>query len=433
MRAVESGRWRKAREVAGGVFLLLSAAWIMTRLGLQDASDDGIFLHALDQQGMVEFLVSRYHDWSGRTLIDWLLVGTIGIPMVWTLGIPLALLGSAWCIWRLTLAERLPMLSGTALVLLMAFLIHVMVLAEAVYWVTGFYNYLLPCFLALVAMVVVMTRDTAYAALYVVALPAVVFACQSEQVAVAVLVTLSARIALLRLQGQGVGRESLLLAAGAAAALVSWLAPGNVVRLAGELRWFPEYADAGLLEKIGMGLDRLNVHARSPRNLLLLFVAALSAWATLRSCRSAAARIAVAILLLFVASVPAIVLIRLAGLEGLPGITGVGAHLSPAEWAHGGIFVSMAFTICVYGALATGAACRARDLPGQLVGAGIPLLAAASTMLVSLSPTIYASGFRILFVGDVWLLVHGAMLLSSLLEPRWEPRRTATPQAGATA
>lgn len=420
-----------AADVAGGAFLLLAAAWVMARLGLQDASDDRIFLHALEQRSLVEFLVSRYHDWSGRTLIDGALVGTIGIALVWKLGIPIALLGSAWCIWRLTLVQRLPMIPGTALVLLMAFLIHVMVLAETVYWVTGFYNYLLPSFLALVVMVVLCARDT-LPGLYLLAFPAIVFACQSEQVGAVVLVVLSARIALLRVQGRAAGHEAWLLLAGAIAALASWLAPGNAVRMESELRWFPEYADAGLLEKVGMGLDRLNVHARSPRNLLLVTVAGLSAWATLRASSSATARIAAAILLLFVASMPATVLARLTGFDDLPGLTGAGAHLSPAEWVDAGVFVSMAFTICVYGALATAAAQRARDLPEMLAGAGIPLLAAASTMLVALSPTIYASGFRILFVGDLLLLIHGAMLVSSLLESR-EARRKAAAPSGATA
>jgi hypothetical protein len=421
--AAEPRRWLLC-EATAGALLVLFAAVVMWRVELQLATDDGIFLHALEGRSVGEFLVARYRDWSGRTLLEGLLVSTIGLPAAWKLGIPLALVGTAACIWRLTLSARLPPLSGTAVALLLLMSIHAMVLAEAVFWVSGFYNYLLPAFLGLLAFTALHARGTGDAVALALAAPALAVACQSEQVGAMAIIVLMVRIALRRRERLGVRIEVVLLGVATASALGSWMAPGNAARMEAELRWFPEYVQAGWLEKLGMGLDRLSVHARSPRNLLLVAVAALSAATVLRASRSPAARIAAAILLIHILGAIASLLARIAG-GGPAWLAGPGAHLTPPEWIHAAAFLSMGFTICVYGALATAAACRARTVEGLVVGAGLPLLAAASTVMVALSPTIYASGFRILFVGDLLLAIHGAMLVATLPGLRTWSRVTA--------
>lgn len=418
MSVARRARWVPAAEGVSALLLVVAAIYIMRGLALQDGDDDQYFLHALDQRGLLEFLAWRYQGWTGRVLIEALLVTTIGTPAVWTLGIPLALLGSAWAIWRLALFPRMPVFSGTLSVLALLWLVSRMVLQDAAFWVTGFYNYLLPCALGLLAMTVLSDVAWRRGPALLPAMVAMVIACQAEQVAFVLLTCLLVRALLRRASGEGTGAEVVAMLAGGASALVSGLAPGNALRLVSELRWFPEFADAGLIEKLAFGPDRASAHAHSPRNVMIVMVAGLAAWATWRACRTPTARLAAAILWLFVASAFGTVLIRVFGLEGMPRITGVAAHLVPAEWMQVGIFASLGFTICVYGALATAAACRARDLPALLAGAGLPLLALAATMLVALSPTIYASGFRILFVGDLLLVLHGAMVLSELLDRR---------------
>ncbi|TDK23211.1 hypothetical protein E2F46_11365 [Luteimonas aestuarii] len=418
MPVPEAGRRWRGVEAVSAVLLCVLCIAIGLRLGLQGADDDQYFLHALDDRGLFEFLASRYREWTGRILLEGALAATIGVAAVWKTLIPATFLGTAWCIWRLTLSRQLPMASGTLVVAVMLLLIHRQVLYEAAFWVTGFYNYLLPVFMGLLSITLLCSATRRRPIAVAVAACVAIIACQAEQVAFALLAVMSVRTLLRRMRHESLEGELVVLFAGGASAAASLLAPGNALRHVAELRWFPEHVDLEWSAKWLLGLDRLNVHAQSPANLLLVLLAALAAWLTPRMCRTATARVAAGILVLYVASAVVSVLLRLPGLEGWPRLGGVAAPLEPAEWMAGGIFVSMGFTIAVLGALVASAACRAKDLDSLIVGAGLPALAVASTMLVALSPTIHASGFRILFVGDLLLVLHAAMLVSTTLELR---------------
>lgn len=415
-----SRRWIDAS--AAGVLLLVFVL-ILKRVALRDEGDDQFFLRALDDHRLVEFLIWRYQTWSGRTLPEGLLAATIGLPLVWKLGIPAAFVGAGYCIWRLTLQAVVRPLPGTTLMVLLMLLISRAVRVDAAYWVTGFYNYLLPFSLGLLALVMVRDLPPRSWWLYLVALPCVVICAQTEQGALVILPVLAGMAAMRLSMARSCRAEIVLLLAAAVAASALLLAPGVQVRHIAELRWFPEFTQMGLFEKLALGLDRINAHVHNPRNFLWLVVAGLAVWTTWPASRTFPARAACAILALFLLHALVAAVVRNVGGDlTLPGLRTV---LSPEEWMRGRIFVSYAFTICVLGALMTAAVCRAKNWPACVVGAGLPLLAVLSTMAVALSPTIYASIFRVLFVGDLLLVAHCGHMLAGHLRVRKAGRAEA--------
>ncbi|MCX7557686.1 DUF6056 family protein [Xanthomonadaceae bacterium JHOS43] len=421
----EWSRW-SASEWLSLVALAFAFVLIASLLQLRSEADDVWFQQALEHRSLGEFLWVRYQQWSGRTLIDALMVSTIGYPLVWRLAIPASLVGLAWCLWRMTLSRWLPAASGTLLVMLGIFSMSRAVLIDSVWWISGFYNYLLPCVLGCFSLVVLMRETRPGALLSCLGILATLVACQQEQVALAWLAAVAALIVLRLRSGRSIRHELVFALAGAAALVALFCAPGNYRRQLIETRWFPEYVDLDVIARLGTGLDRLNAHLHAPDNLLPVVVASVALLATLASDRRHWARWPVCLgLVLFI--VNAILHWRL---PSYPRALGHSDFLAPSNWSLFGTYASHSITLACYALLAGAAAYRARGWNTALVSVGLVLLSPALVMLVAFSPTIYASGNRILFLPDVLLLAHACMAANELfrhlvtnrpVEPRLDP------------
>ena len=397
----------KRMERGSALLLLFVFLVIATHLELKTHGDDAWFQHVLDERSLGQFLVSRYNEWSGRILLEALLAGTIRYGMVWKLGIPACFIGSAWCIWRLALSRQMLPMSGTLLVTLLMLCIDHAVLIDGGWWVTGFYNYLLPVTMGLFAFTVLLHGARGRLATMAGVLAAIL-CCQHEQSAVALLAAMMGLLLVRAGSGIGMRREAVFLAAGLASAAVLFAAPGNVQRVQATLRLFPEYRDLGLIEKLGTGLDCLNAHLHSPDNLSIVIVAALSLLATWKSPNRHWAKLPLCgALAVFIVNM----LLMRAGLHDYPNYPGMSAHLGPANWSRSGIYVSFFLTICFYGVLLASALYRSTTWKAALVDVGVPLLSVALVMAVSLSPTIYMSGERILYIPNLLLVLHACLML----------------------
>lgn len=389
-------------EWLAGLFIILLGVALWVGVDLRESGDDVGYREVLDRFTLLEFSRYRYTTWSGRVILDAINVVTIRHPLLFKTGIALSFLLMCYQIYRLTLRETLAPCAGTLLAAGMVLLMPASVSQWGGWWVTGFYNYLLPLMLGLFAFRYLWEKyehGWLYQALAVVA---AVVACQQEQVAVSLLLAVAVLAACRLSERQRIGPEALVLAAGTLSAAVLFAAPGNQLRLASEISWLPEFGRFGLLDKLTLGLDRVNAHANDNDNRLFL-LAMLSSIALLYMQRERWRMKPLATLVL--GGGVTTLLVSGAGLPVSAKLTFSGPIL-PGDWRSLDVFVAFAKTMVLYGTLAVCAVYFSRRRLEWVAGVGVLALVFAMTLVLGFSPTVYGSGARIFYVSDVLLAIY---------------------------
>lgn len=214
--------------------------------------DDATFLAIANQTNfnILDWLYNRYFEWSGRVTIDFIMLGTINYSAFWKILIPLAMLLMATSISRVVFNKVEA--SFVLVVLLLMAISPVEIISESLYWVTGFYNYLLPLSLALYCFSIFKKATPRKISIVLSFLSVMIFAYQEQIVILFLLACLMVpnfykdkfKLALIL----------FVMINGA----VLFLAPGNENRLLISY-WgaYPQYLDFGLVEQLALGFDKL--------------------------------------------------------------------------------------------------------------------------------------------------------------------------------
>ncbi len=408
-----SARNVKYQEWLAFSLLLLLVVVLFRGVDLRASGDDAVARTILDQYTLLGFLQERYQTWSGRTLLEAIAVVTVRHDVAYKLAIPAAYVLLCHQVYCLTLRHVLRPLSGLLGVACVMLLFPAGVSQWGGWWVTGFYNYLLPLALGLFGFRCVVEGRHAAWRYRLPALLAVAIACQQEQVALCLLLALTLLIGYRLVQRQRVGRDFMMLVTGSVSAAFLFAAPGNLARLQVAQNNIPEFPDIGLLGKLMLGVDRVNAHANDPANLVFLAAIGVTFVAVSRLSRPWAGRYPA----LFVLGVGGLTL--LLGGAGMP-VTDKLAFAergTPADWQHVDIFMAYAKTMMVYAALAVGAMSVARAPYEWLVGPGLLLLSFMMIVAVGFSPTVYSSGMRIYYVSDVLVGGYVCWMFAMLVTP----------------
>lgn len=403
---------RALRVVCVFVFMLVGAV-IARELELMSIADDAYYVTVLDNHSLWEFSSDRYQQWSGRTLLEAIMVSTIRYPLCWKIAIPLCFLALCFQLWKLTLRHHLSLSKGSLVVLFMMLLMSGQVAAWGAWWVSGFYNYLLPTFLGVYALGTVLDRHHNSWFSRLLGAVAAVVACQQEQVAIAFLSSLLALGGYRLLRKQSCRHEVVLLLLGFVSAYFLFHAPGNAIRYHAEMSWLPSFAEMGLWEKLMLGLDRVNTHAFDSTNRLFLLTVAFSFLAVCRERRPWLLKpVALGVLGLFAFSV----LLQQIGLEDVTDKLGTTASIGPGNWYDYDIFLSYTLTLLVYATLFCCSVYLANNRGQLLAYAGTLSLSAAMIVGVAFSPTVYASGPRVFYLSDVLMVVYACLMLGRLID-----------------
>lgn len=409
----ESDSDKRWIRIIYAVFMLFVFVVIARGISLRTVADDDLFFStALEGKTLLGYLVARYNSWSGRFILEAITVSTINIKIFWKLAIPGLFLLICYSIWKLTLKTVFSVYIGHPLVVLMLLLLSGGVLRDGGWWVTGFYNYLLPISLGFFAFSVVVYKDDSSLLMRCLSFVAVAICCQHEQAAIAfisgvVFVALSRK----RL-GKNVSYEVLLLIVGLVSCFVLFAAPGNYNRLFVELHWLPEFSQMNFVEKLMLGFDRFSYHLNDVDNKLTLLLVLVSGMATLKTKRCWGLKpVVVMILGVFVFNV----LLKQAGLAHYSDKLGNLGFVSPENWHDYDIFFQYTFTILLYGTLIASAMYISEDFYEGVKLIGTLILALILVMAVSFSPTVYASSARILYLSDALWVVYSCLLLRKLI------------------
>lgn len=250
--------------------VLIFCIIIASKLKLMTYADDVTFSHALDNISIFDYLLQRYKTWSGRIVIEGIMVSTIILHGFWKIMIPVCFVLSSYLIWGITLKDKIESKSGTLLVMAVMLLINEPVAGNAQWWVTGFYNYLLPTTCALFLIKVLLSSSSGMRKLSAsIVLSSI--ATSSEQVAVSLVVTMPFLFLIKsenRLGNRSLAAAYIVVVAGSALTLLS---PGSVSRFAVEAsRYMPQIADMNILQKALIGVDRLVENISYGRNICFI-------------------------------------------------------------------------------------------------------------------------------------------------------------------
>lgn len=392
--------------------ILVFCIIIAIKLRLMTYADDVTFSHALDNISIFDYLFQRYHTWSGRVVIEWIMVSTINFHGLWKIMIPVCFVLSSYLAWGITLKDKIDFKSGTLLVMAAMLLLNDPVAGNAQWWVTGFYNYLLPMTCALFLMKALLSSHSGVRKLSTSILLSFL-ATSSEQVAVVLIITtpfiyfISSEK---RSSNKGLAIAYVAILAGAAVTLLS---PGSVSRFAVEAsRYMPQIADMNILQKALIGVDRLVENVSYGRNLC--FIGAILVFLGFIYKRGANDVISKISVVFCVISFVICLTSPSFYMKDISYMTYLGKFYV-IDFGSIKVYSFYLFYLLTLICMAVGSI---ENNDGERdYRAFITLMSGCvSTIAIGLSPTAYASGERVLYVFNVCLVLYSAFTLKRILK-----------------
>ncbi len=214
--------------------------------------DDVYHGSILARQSLWSWVEHSYTTWSARLTIDAVTVLVMPHVGLWRVLNAAMLVLLFWSIAALLRAENdLRLLPGMVAAF---FLLDSVMVTDAMWWMTGSFNYLWPAALGAFAMLP-FARPELPARLFVLTVPAVVYAAFQEQAGLLLVAFQCILGWRLVQQRRWRGWHLLQLAVTLACLAVVFASPGARRRYEALERWFPAYVDLSVLERLFSGLQ----------------------------------------------------------------------------------------------------------------------------------------------------------------------------------
>nr|WP_318382752.1 DUF6056 family protein [uncultured Enterobacter sp.] len=403
-----------AKKLLPWILVSVIIAYILQSIVFKYTGDDGYFSHALDSKGLFEFLLGRYNSWSGRVLIEMLLVCTINIPYVPYLIISLSLLLLSWSISHAVAPNNKSYGFGVLLALtLLSMNYHSF--NQAVTWVTGAYNYLLPISLGIFSLSL---KDDAIRknspVVFCMLCLCVFFACNNEQFGVCIILLLSLNMTRLiyKKNTSTLKNEIIFFLFAITGTAFVLVAPGNASRFAAEIpRWMPDFESYNLITKASFALDRINNHLLNDENFLYVACCALLIISTIKNkIKNTVELISVLICGIFLINFIFSTFPHRSGIS----IVFSNDYASPESWISWHLYASYFLSLLSFCCLIYNALCS--DVEGRPCGfiSIILIVGVLSLAMIGMSPTVYESGTRVAFLLDISLVFYAYSALKRL-------------------
>lgn len=385
--------------IAFSVFFIIS----FSQINIKDINDDVYFSKALEHKSLIDFLHFRYLTWSGRVTLEGLLVTTINFPFFWKIMIPSSVIILCLSASRIIAGKINAPVS--LLMLIMILSIPPLINEDAIFWVTGAYNYILPFSLAIYSMSVFFNENSSL----IEKLFAIIslFICGfNEQSAFFVILICISLILTKRAKISPFTISYFLISLSAFILMIT--APGNYQRALSETpQWMPDFYSYSLALKLMMGIDRLNSTLSMPYNFPMLILSVLIIREYLFSlAKTKAGNAGLFIIALHI--VLSLCLILKPGLFGSYFFQwGKPDFLYPdaASFVSIKTYLSFLFTMLYFLSISYIAASRINGFNKSIIPLISIMFGSASIMMLSFSPTVYASYFRVQFMFEIFICV----------------------------
>lgn len=391
--------------------ILITVVMLACKLRLMTYADDVTFSHALEGTSLYDYLFDRYMTWSGRIVVEGLMISTITTHLFWKLMIPFCFILSSHLLWSIALKDKLDFRLGTPLIMVAMFLINSPVAGDAQWWVTGFYNYLLPVTCALFLVSVVMSPFAGLGKLLLATLLSFI-ATSSEQVAVLLIVAIPFVFFIepnKRLSNSAIVVSYAAILIGSTLTLLS---PGSASRFYVEAsRFMPQIIEMNILQKSIIGVDRLVENISTGRNFcflssLIIFIAFIVKSGNNDIFSKFYITITIACFVLVLTSFS----FYMRDIEFLA-YTGRFQFIDFGSFKVYGCYLFYLITLISMAAGSIEGRGGEKDYRAFISLVGGSLV----TIAIGLSPTSYASGERVLYVFNVCLIVYSMFTIKRIL------------------
>lgn len=266
LQNIFANKYRK-HIIIFAIALILIAISFHLKLDLK--SDDGFFSNLIHQLSLVDYLSMRYKTWTGRIPIEALLFLTINYSLFWKIMIPSCIVLLAVSISRIVCQKIILFYTFTTLILLLV--IPMSINHFAAFWITGFYNYLLPISLAMYVFSYIINKGNNRFE-FILSCIAVFVSSYSEQGGMLFLCL--GLITFIMFKHTRSKQKYIIYLLSFVNYILLITAPGNYSRLISETwTWFPDYIDYSFFQKLCFGLDKLHqvfiIHFNFPLIILL--------------------------------------------------------------------------------------------------------------------------------------------------------------------
>lgn len=382
-------------------------------LDRQNFADDLYFATALDQRSLWEFLSFRYFNWTGRIPIEFALVLVSQHVWLWKMLNLLSLIVLAYSITALAHSSTSVTSPRLALVAFLILLTTPDVLLWSAWWLTGSVNYLWPTAAGALALSIYFNTKPPRAWRAIVAVFCGAFASFSEQVGILIFILVSVSICWRYRENTAQPWHYVFALVISLSLIVALTAPGNSNRFVAEqLRWFPDFANMGWVDKANIGLGLLAQNLMSSGNWLVLVVSLGGILAVVRPSISVVSLLSVLPGLLWLTGS------HLALMVGYQPIWLSSLPLNEASVARPIAYVAMAMSVYAFSCLVWVTGFALNDQPNlrRLMLAFALIVGAGTLVLVGWSPTSSASGSRTALVFMMVMVVVAGDLLQRFRE-----------------
>jgi len=394
------------------LFILVFFASIISlyKSGIYHVGDDLWFSEKAKEMALWDFISWRYLTWSSRTPIEAAIHFLINKIALWS--VLNSLIAAALAASIVFLCK--PNSVRNMLIALFLFTLGVLgmpskALTEGAYWMTGSFNYLWPVALSALFFAFISKSIDGQKSYRLPAALCMFFSSFSEQVAIVNLLL----IIVLAVNIKKEQRNELIIPAFCLIAVLIYIVscPGNTLRYTQELNhWFPNYAEFGLVGKIMLGFNIVYAqyfHFSLTPLLLTLAIAV--------RCNTLTLRLALFALSAFILLIAAENKYEFISAQRIASLLHVERLTSSSYLSAGAILKAVILNLSIV-LSAIGMLMMSGSLKERINAFLFYVISFAPTMVLMLSPTIYASNDRIFFVSCVMQAALAAYLVTEKLK-----------------
>ena len=388
------------------------------RLRLMNHADDVVFSHALDNIDLIQYLHQRYFLWSGRVFIEAIMVSTIKYHIIWRITLPLLVLAMSYLMWSSFMRGSIEKYSGMSLSLLLILCMDGGVAGDSQWWITGFYNYLLPMTCALYIIHTIINNRAFSVSTIILVIFCGLISTSCEQIAIGMIITCA--IILIKHKSNNIALKptlliSLLIIMGAT---INLLSPGSENRFYIEAhRYMPQILDMNLFEKSIIGVDRLVENISTTKNILFIICCFTFIKYKIDQAQD---NIVTKINLFFICLSLIIILIGPSAYMNDISFLTYQSKFTTANFGDYHIYIYYTIFMISLISLAVG---TLNDNGVINLDCFLALsIGILVTIAIGLSPTAYASNVRILYVVNICMVIYNLLLIKRIVDNRFKPK-----------
>lgn len=415
------------------ILILFFIALFVTRNPINSDGDDIVYKSAFnDISTFVTWSKGFIATWGGRVLalaLDTIFLNlNLNIFKVANAIVIVALVYGIYKIIEILNDKELKYKNSTLFFIMAMFLIiNKYVINNSVVWVTGTFNYLWPTAAMIIAMIPfikLLKGKTIKKIEYLLYIPSTILAANIEQTGVVLFVFITIMVIMAKIEKRKIGKAALIDFILTFVVLIASLkAPGNSVRYSAEvLRWYPDFEMLSLFDKVVQGGSVLLKHLMNGSAITILIISSMLLYISVKEKDKNKTIISV---IPFIYSLLRIIPFNVlfsriinddidGKLNKLYTFNTYGSDIicNPENYIPIiiGAFVLILIAISIF--------VNCRDNKKSIVYTLLYLAGICATLSLSISPTIFASSYRIFFVTDVLNVFVAAGIFSEALKIR---------------